>query len=124
MKTVDGACRNGFPWKFPLQDHHPCYKEKRITVHKETKIALKEIGLVLVVFFSLCVMGCGMQVNSHDAADDRIQYVRYDGGNNSYYIVIDKQTGVQYLDTCDAITLMVDKDGKPLINNDYKESEE
>lgn len=77
---------------------------------------------VLLMFIALCVTGCNVlpkdQAPIHRATDQRLTVTSYDG---LWRIVTDKQTGVQYLDCGEAAVVMVDKEGKPLIN---KESEE
>lgn len=78
------------------------------------------VGVLLITFclFAGSLMtGCSVEPSSailQDATDQRLNVKSYD---NMYYIVTDEQTGVQYLDSGEAAVVMVDKDGKPLINN-------
>ena len=55
--------------------------------------------------------------------DDRFEVVEKEGFSQGTRIIVDKETGVQYLlawwTTVGGLTVLVDKDGKPLLDKRY-----
>ena len=58
------------------------------------------------------------------ARQSRFIIYNMDGRMGGIKIVVDTETGVQYLSTfigyAGGLTVLVDKDGKPLLNKDYR----
>ncbi|WP_286910090.1 MULTISPECIES: DUF6440 family protein [Clostridium] len=56
-------------------------------------------------------------------ADDRFQVIYKENGLSACKIIVDKETGVQYLFTHEGyaggLTVLVDKEGNPLIKEGY-----
>lgn len=54
---------------------------------------------------------------------DRFEFVEKEGLVQGTHIIVDKETGVQYLlahwTNIGGLTVLVDKDGKPLLNPRY-----
>ena len=59
--------------------------------------------------------------------DDRFEVVEKEGFSQGTRIIVDKETGVQYLlawwTTVGGLTVLVDKDGKPLLDKRYAKAE-
>ena len=55
--------------------------------------------------------------------DDRFEIVEKNGFSQGTRIIVDKETGVQYLlawwTSVGGLTVLVDKDGKPLLDKRY-----
>ena len=55
--------------------------------------------------------------------EDRFEFVESQGLMQGARIIVDKETGVQYLlghwTNVGGLTVLVDKDGKPLLNQKY-----
>lgn len=59
--------------------------------------------------------------------DDRFEVVEKNGLSQGTRIIVDKETGVQYLlawwTSIGGLTVLVDKDGKPLLDKRYAKEE-
>ena len=59
--------------------------------------------------------------------DDRFEVVEKKGFSQGTRIIVDKETGVQYLlawwTNVGGLTVLVDKDGKPLLDKRYAKEE-
>ena len=59
--------------------------------------------------------------------DDRFEVVEKEGFSQGTRIIVDKETGVQYLlawwTSVGGLTVLVDKDGKPLLDKRYAKEE-
>ena len=59
--------------------------------------------------------------------DDRFEVVEKEGFSQGTRIIVDKETGVQYLlawwTSVGGLTVLVDKDGKPLLDKRYAKAE-
>lgn len=55
--------------------------------------------------------------------DKRFKTIHKEGVMSGYKIIVDEETGVNYLFTWDGyaggITVLLDQDGKPVVNNSY-----
>ena len=79
---------------------------------------------ILCCLLSICVLlsGCDSSIPDRSDLEDlgnRISSVYGGDISNSYEIIVDKETGVMYIATCQGgICVMVDEDGKPLKHNE------
>ncbi|AGY75745.1 DUF6440 family protein [Clostridium autoethanogenum] len=59
-----------------------------------------------------------------EKSNKRFEVIFKEGTTAGYKIIVDKETGVEYLFSYDGyaggLTLLVDKDGKPIIKDDNK----
>ena len=89
---------------------------------------MKKILIRIVFIFLVIIIGILFKdISIKDSFANKNSRFVYNGGSNvdQISIIIDKETGVMYLWKTDhykgGLTVMLDKDGKPLINEKFKE---
>lgn len=89
---------------------------------------MKKIFISLFIIFLILIVGIIFKdINIKDLSATGNSRFVYNGGSNVYQISIitDTETGVMYLWKTDhykgGLTVMLDKNGKPLINEKFKE---
>lgn len=84
--------------------------------------------LMMVIVCGMLLVGCGKKdmtpaekSNAMRVEDFRQRFIFVDSG--SRVLLIDKETGVQYLCIGNDVEVVVDTDGKPLIANGWRDSD-
>lgn len=77
----------------------------------------KIIAIVLTLVLLISLVGCGNTSPAQREPDSRFKFVETTSINNvrSAWLMVDTETGVLYLYKGDAITLLVDAEGNPLL---------
>jgi hypothetical protein len=86
-------------------------------------LTIPVIILVIVLFALLlfCVIGYLNNLNDSEVnISDNDYRLTLIFNNGSFRILVDNETGVQYLSSENGVTVMLDEDGRPLI---YREGE-
>ena len=78
--------------------------------------ALIIAALFVILLVLLFLTGCASEEISRP---NRMRIERYD----EYRIMVDLETGVQYLSRGDSLCVLVDKDGKPYLANGWRDYE-
>lgn len=66
----------------------------------------KKLIILLLIILSVSLTGCGDLYNRFETIEE---------DSPDYRIIVDKETGVLYLNRFYGITVLLDKDGKPLL---------
>lgn len=84
----------------------------------------KKVIIIAVLLILLFLSGCGSTYESPyfcECSSERFNIIE---SQPSYSVCVDTQTGVEYLMTSKGnVTVMVDKDGKPLLANGWRDYE-
>lgn len=84
----------------------------------------KKAIIIVVLLILLFLSGCGSTYESpffYEGSSGRFNVIE---SQPSYTIAVDTQTGVEYLMTkYGKVTVLVDKDGKPLLANGWRDYE-